>query len=125
MTDKTIAISCLGRNQGSLKLYHTTSKEIAQKILSTGFTDTCGDYGFKNIRGGPLSLSGVWFADRPLDDFDCDKSFADPIVLEVDVDPDVIEEFSLVEPGTHYREWLIPAKIVNRYPVIIVSNCPN
>jgi hypothetical protein len=37
-------------------------------------------------------------------------------LLVVEMPENVVEEYEWVEEGKTYREFLIPAKIVNRYP---------
>ena len=38
-------------------------------------------------------------------------------MLAVDIPETMIAEYEWVEDGKPYREWLIPAEILNRYPV--------
>jgi hypothetical protein len=88
-----------------MKLYHRTTVGNAEKILSGGFVDREGKY-MTN-----LTHRGVWLSDRPLDgetvDFDT--------LLEVDLCLSIahLTEYEWANQGYPYREFLIPASIVN------------
>lgn len=91
-----------------MKLYHSTSLASAALILRDGFNDSALlDVAF-----------GVFLADRPLDHGDDVARHAN-CCLEVRV-PDGFELgiFELIEddrPLEAYREWIIPAEIVNTW----------
>jgi hypothetical protein len=54
---------------------------------------------------------GVWFAECPLDAQDSIKGTT---VLSVEIPEAEIASFE-IEKGHDYREWCIPAEVVNRY----------
>ena len=87
-----------------ITIYHRTRADIAKSIVATGFQDGHG-YFMTNIHHG-----GVWFSDRPLDSNE--GAFGDTLIC-VRVDEREIERFEWIEEGKPYREWLIPARIVN------------
>jgi len=60
----------------------------------------------------------VWFSDRPLDANDGARGDG---LLVVDIPEEVIVDYEWVEEGKGYREWLIPAEVVNRSVVESVS----
>ena len=55
---------------------------------------------------------GVWLSDRPLDFGQGAKGKA---VFLLEISDEVLAEYEWVEDGKPYREFLIPAEIVNRY----------
>lgn len=87
-----------------MKLFHPTRHSM--EILRDGFGETTGTY------LTPTDNSGVWLFDRPLcdhiDDVDPD------LVLELEIPEDVVAPFEWVA-GMAYREFLLPARIVNEY----------
>jgi hypothetical protein len=87
-------------------LYHRTLE--GESILRKGFEDRGGTHLTTNW------YEGVWLSDKPLD---INESADGDDLLGVDIPEEVIADFEWVEEGKIYREWLIPAKIVNCYPV--------
>jgi len=87
-----------------MKLFHPTRH--AAEILRDGFGETTGTY------LTPTDYSGVWLFDRPLDDHIGDD---DPdVILELEIPEDVVAPFEWLV-GMPYREFLMPARIVNEY----------
>ena len=90
-----------------MKAYHITPRETAARsILSRGFRDTAGTYMTEGLH------KGVWLADRPLYcvlPYDCTTAAC----LEVTVDGRAIRRYEWVEDGKGYREWLVPAALLN------------
>ncbi len=60
---------------------------------------------------------GVWVSDRPLDS---NEGAAGEWVLMVDIGEADLSEWEWVEEGKSYREWLVPAEILNLYPRLIM-----
>ncbi len=101
-----------------MHVFHTTDGAAA--ILTDGFHDELGSYLPDQI------YYGVWFADRPLD---AHAGAHGDTVLVLDIPEDVLTPYEWIngwgEPdlrspaavlATHaYREFLVPAEIVNRY----------
>jgi hypothetical protein len=91
-----------------ITLYHATSHSVAAAIESGGFLDA-DFYGIAH---------GVFLSDRPLDAADDVARYCD-VVFEVDVPANFeLEQFEAVEedrPEEAYREWLIPASILNSW----------
>ncbi len=89
--------------------FHST--DAAYVILRDGFRDGTGNYMFSG-----LTLTGVFIADRPVD---CNEGATGAQVLAVElVDEVTIAEFELVEDGKPYREWCVPAEILNRHATV-------
>lgn len=100
-----------------MRLYHTTTRSAGAEILSSGFRDTTGHYGFTGDDGAPLELTGVWFANRPLDVHEGaagSPSNGDP-VLVIAVEESEIAAYELSTMPELYREWCMPAEIANRH----------
>ena len=55
---------------------------------------------------------GVWLSDQPLD---INEGADGDTVLAVHVPEKVVKPYEWIEPLKGYREFLIPAKVVNRY----------
>ena len=88
-------------------LYHRTSRRAARAILRSGFRDAHGFYGV-----GQLS-SGVWFSDRPLD---MNEGAIGDTLLRVILPKGMakkLRRYEWVEVGKPYREWQVPAVLVN------------
>lgn len=87
-----------------MKCFHRTP--YGELILDEGFRDGEGTY----MTG--VMHNGVWLSDRPLD-FGQGAKGDDLLLLEIP--DDVLAPCEWVEDGKPYREFLIPAEIVNRY----------
>jgi hypothetical protein len=92
-----------------MRLYHSTSRKAAGAILAGGFRDSCGYYLTDRL------WCGVFLADRPLYRSEGTKG---EILVCVEIPEDVALSYEW-EDGQGipkpYREFLIPAKVVNRY----------
>lgn len=88
-------------------LYHRTTAAAARAILTGGFRDGTGTYLTKNV------YSGVWLSDIPLG---ANEGAGGDTLLEVALDlPDAeLARFEWVEEGRCFREFLVPAELVNR-----------
>ena len=93
--------------RGVVRLYHTT--DAPDQIMAEGFRDGEGQYLTTNV------YRGVWLADVPLDSNEGAKG-EHALVLEIP-EP-VVVPFEWVEERKTYREFLVPAETVNRYPVV-------
>lgn len=89
-----------------MTVYHRTPEAAA--ILRDGFKDGKGYYGTST------EFQGVWFSDVPLD---ANQGTKGDDFLIVEIPENVFVEYEWIEEGKPYREALIPAEIVNRYPV--------
>jgi hypothetical protein len=87
-------------------LFHRTP--AADAIVSEGFRDATEPYGTSAFH------TGVWLSDHPLGENE--GGVGDDIVM-VDIPEDDIALFEWMgRPSFGYREWLVPAAIVNAYP---------
>ena len=88
-----------------MRLYSVSDQ--AEMILEGGFQDGAGFY-----RGGRLHR-GVWLFDRPVE---AGKEISDHSrTVVVDIPDDVALRHEWLEEKTGYRQFLLPAAIVNRY----------
>jgi hypothetical protein len=87
-----------------MRLYHCTDPETIAVIIREGFRDGEGHYLTRN------TYRGVWLSDTP-----------DPMGagfeqgLTLDIPETVVARWEWVEEGKGYREFLIPATLVNSY----------
>jgi hypothetical protein len=56
-------------------------------------------------------LTGVWLSDSPLDD---NEGASGDQVLEIDLPDALAAECEVVEEGKPFREFLVPADVLNR-----------
>lgn len=87
-------------------LYHRTDPESAKQIQAHGFRDGVGYHGTTSEH------SGVWLSNVPLDENE--GAFGD-VLLEITVSLTEAEvsEYEWVEEGKGYREFQIPAELIN------------
>lgn len=89
--------------------YHVT--DAAEAILCDGFRDTTGSY---MIVG--LELTGLWLSDRPLDSNEGTKGGQ---ILQVELPDDIdLGDFEVIEEGKPYREWCVPADLINTHGTV-------
>ncbi len=85
-------------------MFHRT--DDAEAILTSGFKDGTGRYLTTN------EYSGVWLSNVPLDVNE--GAFGDTLLLvELDVAEGELSQFEWIEEGKGFREWLIPAALIN------------
>jgi hypothetical protein len=95
--------------------YHTT--DAADAILRDGFRDRTASHGFATF-----VLTGVWLADIPLD---VNEGAKGGQVLQVDLPDDVnLADFELIYEGIGmgYREWCVPAALINEHATVMLLN---
>jgi hypothetical protein len=89
-----------------MRLYHRTTKAAAEAILRDGF---------RNGRGSYLTAQeheGVWVSDQPLD---ANEGAGGSALLSVEIPEDVVAQYEWAEVGRGFREFLVPAEVVNRH----------
>jgi hypothetical protein len=96
-----------------VRLYHRTDRAAA--IREGGFRDAGGSYGTSRIH------RGVWVADSPLN---VNEGVEGDAVLVIEAPASAIAPFEWIEEGKGYREFLVPADELNRYPIIVVLDDP-
>jgi hypothetical protein len=93
-----------------VRAFHRTAHAVA--ILRDGFRDTTATY--LTAR----EWTGVCLSDMPLDS---NEGAEGDDLLAVEIPEDVFADHEWMEEGMGYREALIPAELVNRYPVEVVG----
>lgn len=93
--------------------YHTT--DAADAILRHGFRDATGSYLFATIQ-----LTGVWLGDSPMD---VNEGAKGDQVLRVEFPDDVdLGDFEVVEEQKPYREWCVPAALINTHATVTLMS---
>ena len=97
-----------------MRLYHATTPEAAEKIVADGFRDSSGFYMIAR------ETSGVWLSDVPLDD---NEGASGDTLLFVDLalSEEEIAKYEWIEEWKTYREWQIPADLVNENASIRIA----
>ena len=90
-----------------MRVFHHTF--AAEAIFREGFRDGRG-------RIEDLVIEGVWISDRPLEEQDGARG---DVHLILEIPEPEIEFFEVLEEGQTHREWCVPARILNRFPVTI------
>jgi hypothetical protein len=91
------------------RYFHRTSAAAAGAIRLGGFQDGTGHYLTENLH------TGVWLSDRPLDG---NEGADGDVLLAIDAPPMAIDPFEWVEEGKTFREFLVPAAILNRCAMV-------
>jgi len=91
-------------------LYHRTYH--AEQILTDGFKDGTSDY------LTDLTFTGVWLSDIPLDNSEGAKG---DTLLQLEIPEETMITYEWIEDDKPYREFLIPADVLNGYgkPTIV------
>jgi hypothetical protein len=94
------------RHRNKMIVYHTTTAEAADRIIQSGFRDSTGTYMTDHL------WTGVWVSDRPLGTNEGAKG---NFLLQIDlrVSEEDIAQYEWVQEDSTYREWLIPAGLLN------------
>jgi hypothetical protein len=87
-------------------VYHVTSAANASAIEREGFKDSRG------LFLSEAEHAGVWVAGRALDVNEL-GGIVPEATFEVELEESEIAEFEWIEEGKPYREWLVPAAVLN------------
>ena len=86
------------------KFFHRTDN--ANAILASGFKDGTGNYLTTS------EYSGGWLSNVPLDANE--GTFGETLLLvELEISEEELSQYEWIEEGKGYREWLIPAALIN------------
>ena len=101
------------------RAYHRTSGAVADAILSGGFRDREATWGTGE------TFRGVWVTlERPWDLAVAGTADSGELVLLVIEAPEaVVATYEWLEDDKGYREALVPADVLNRYPVWRAWEC--
>jgi hypothetical protein len=95
-------------------LYHRTTEKIAKKIIAKGFRDSTDYYMTQRLH------TGVWVSNVPLDE-DEGASGNALLRIELAMEEREIGSFEWIEDGKPYREWLMPAALLNEFGKIEIA----
>jgi len=96
-----------------LTLYHCTTEATARQILADGFSDQTGRYLTDR------EWSGVWLSDRPLHNT---EGASGDTVLQIEIPEDAVAPFEWVKEDKPFREWLVPAAVLNKAGQVKLSD---
>lgn len=85
-------------------VYHRTPEGAA--IISGGFRDSEGYFMTDRL------WRGVWLSDMPLDSNEGAKGAE---LLRIEIPEAEIADYEWIQPEGTYREFLVPADVVNRF----------
>jgi hypothetical protein len=88
-----------------MKVFHVTSKQAAAEIDRLGFRDSAGTFLTDQ------NFTGVFVSDEPLD---VQSGMEQSVTYEIDLGDCDLSSMEWLEEGKPYREWLIPAAVLNR-----------
>ena len=107
-----------------MRLFHVTGDKNAEAILRDGFRE-----GFRGIRPGVRNgtgfyltdreWSGVWITDKPFDAAPLSEGIT---FFAIEIPEEDISDLEWVEEGKPYREWLVPAALLNSYGPPVVTD---
>ena len=89
-----------------MRVYHVTSSEAAQAIAAQGFRDSAGRFLTATHH------AGVFVSDRPLW-LESSIELEHLACFEICVDEQYLAGCEWIEEGKGYREWLVPAAVLN------------
>jgi hypothetical protein len=90
-----------------MTVFHGTTASAAQTIEREGFRDGQGSY----MLVGTV-VEGVFVSDRPLDE---NEGACSEVVFAIDLDEVAIQDYEWIQEGLGYREWCVPASILNGF----------
>lgn len=96
-----------------MRVHHRT--DAADAILAHGFKDHCGTYGLDLDE----PICGVFLSNKPLDMHEGAKGDE---LLALEVDEQIISDHEWAEDGKPYREWCVPAGILNTVASVRIAN---
>jgi hypothetical protein len=97
-----------------MRLYHVTDRASARAIFAGGFEDS------EVIHDNRELWIGVWLADRALageEDVGPRLGPVPVVALEIELPAEAVEAYERQEESKPYREFCVPAELVNRYEV--------
>jgi hypothetical protein len=93
-----------------MKLFRRVTPEEAERVVNAGFENHSGRYLTEQ------EWEGVWVSDAPLD---CNEGVSNGatvlIEIELALPESDITDYEWVEEGKPYREWLLPAELINAH----------
>jgi hypothetical protein len=97
-----------------MRLYHVTDRASAETIIDDGFKDA------EVIHDDSELLIGVWLADRCIageDDVGPRLGPVADVAISIELPVDAVEGYEHTDSAKAYREFCLPASLLNEYPV--------
>lgn len=94
----------------TLIVYHGTTRSAATTIERDGFKDATGTYLTARTH------KGVWVSNVRLDVNDTSREYDEDSYFAVEVAEEEIAQYEWPVAFKQYREWLVPAKVLNGCP---------
>ena len=94
---------------------HRTTREVALQIIKDGFRDGTYHYPTDRLDTGEYiqqEHTGVWLSDCSLDE---NEGHAGDTTLCIEIPDDVVEQYEWIEKAKGYRQFLVPAVVVNHF----------
>src|SRR5712691_11387566 len=101
------------KQNARLIFYHRTTAENARSIIESGFSNSLG-YFLSN-----RTWTGVWLSSRPLDSGDYGEDDA-LLMVRLDIPEEQLARWEWTAEGRSYREWLIPAQLINGVMTVVL-----
>jgi len=99
-----------------MRLFHIANIANAEAILKDGFRDVMG------YHHAGQEWTGIWVSSEPLD-WSQRQYLDDGITLfAIEIPEEDISDLEWVEEGKAYREWLVPAALLNSYGPPVVTD---
>lgn len=103
------------KHNARFMFYHRTNAVNAHEIIDRGFSNTSGYY--LNTR----VWTGVWLSSIPIDG-QAEAEGDSLLMVKLKIDERELSRWEWTGEGRSYREWLVPAAIVNRCAVVEMVN---
>lgn len=104
-----------------MRVYHRTSRAAAERILRAGFCDDAAliEYSLW-VSVPPYDIASLPLGKREaLLAVDLPEHELAPYEVQTELPAGV--ERPPIGPGGDYREWIVPAAILNQWPVVVVE----
>src|SRR3954451_22388956 len=102
-----------------MRLYHVTDRDSGELILEQGFQDA------EVIHDDRELLIGVWLADRCLageNDVGPRMGPVPDVAVSIEVPAEGVEQYERRDPEDPYREFCVPANLLNQHEIERVQN---
>jgi hypothetical protein len=106
------------KQNGRFIFYHRTNSDNAREIIDSGFRNSSGYFLSNRI------WTGVWLSSIPIDS---EAGVEDDALLMVklEMDEPQLSRWEWTAEGRSFREWLLPAAMINRCATIEVVDQMN
>jgi len=103
------------KHSGKIILYHRTNADNARAIIDSGFKNSSGYFMNNRI------WTGVWLSSIPVESEPSAEEDA-LLMVKLEIDGRELSRWEWSAEGRSYREWLLPANIINRCATVEMVN---